>query len=86
MGTMKPTAILAFVLLLMIELHRVTAYRVAAHEWPQAVEGTKGDLLIPRPSECQGAEDPRCKKEDLLPQPQYPVLPLCTLEAHCRRV
>jgi hypothetical protein len=34
----KPTVILVFALLLVIELHRVAAYRVAVHEWPQAVE------------------------------------------------
>jgi hypothetical protein len=58
--------------------------------YPTLARSKKGDLLIPRPFECQGAEDPRCKKGDLqaiTPQLQDRLFwSPCTLEAHCRKV
>ena len=71
----KPTVILVFALLLVIEL-----YRVAAHEWPQAVEGTMQDLQWSQTVA-------RCKKGDLqVIAPNRLLWPPCTMEAHCRRV
>jgi hypothetical protein len=61
--------------------------------YPIVARSLKGDLYdglnfttqSKKGVECLGAEDPRCKKEDLQPTAPHPW-PQCSFETRCRRV